>query len=159
MITVDINTAQAVSEIRARTSQILQAVRLKMNGLMIALQAHIVGDKLSGQVLKHRSGKLANSIRVNTAEIAGETVTASVQGAGGPAFYGRLHEFGTSNSYRIVPVNKKALSFLLDGKQVIVRSVIHPPIKERSFMRTSFAEMQGRIVEGVRQAFLGSVNG
>jgi hypothetical protein len=159
MITVEINTTQAVASIQARSPLILEAIARKMNGLNIALQAHIVGNKLSGQVLKHRSGKLANSIRVNQAQIDGETITSSVQGAGGPAFYGRLHEYGTDRSYRIVPVNKKALAFILDGKKVVVKSVLHPPIKERSFMRTSFAEMQDRIIEGIRQTFSETVNG
>lgn len=159
MITVEINTAQVVSEIQRRKPTILEAVRLKMDGLNIALQSHIVADKLSGQVLHHRSGKLANSVRVNPAKIDGDTISGSVEAAGGPAGYGKLHEYGTDKPYRIVPINKKALAFLLDGKQVIVKSVLHPPIKERSFARSSFAEMQDSIVTGIQAAFTEAAGG
>lgn len=160
MLTVDlVGRTETMAIIRARGSRIIQAIIRKMNSSMIALQAYIVTSKLSGQVLKHRSGKLANSIRVNQAEAEGATITASVQGAGGPAWYGKLHEYGTDSPFTIRAINKKALHFVLGGKDVFVKSVLHPPIKERSFMRTSFAERQTNIVESVREGFTEALNG
>jgi len=39
----------------------------------------------------------------------------------------------------------KALAFLLNGKLVIVKSVLHPPLRERPFMRQSLADMSAQI--------------
>jgi hypothetical protein len=145
---------QVLESLRLKFPRILEALRVKMDALNIALQAKIVGQKLSGQVLQHRTGKLGNSIRVIPAKIQGQSsIIGSVEGAGGPAFYGRFHEFGTSRSYTIVPVNKKALAFALGGgKELIVKSVLHPPIKERSFLRSSQKEMQAQIISGLQDA-------
>lgn len=148
------NSDQAVlAHLEAKLPKILQALTDKLTVDMAKLQAHVVGDKLSGQVLQHRTGKLAASIIAGEAELAGDKITGSVSGAGGPAFYGRFHEYGTTNAYTIVPTNKKALAFMLGGKQVIVRSVLHPPIQERSFMRSSLADLRDQIVADLQAAF------
>jgi hypothetical protein len=129
-----------------RLPQIAEAIRRRLDIVHAKLQQRIQRDKLQGQVLHQRTGKLINSIRMIPAEISGNRVTGMVEGAGGPAWYGAVHEFGTTRAFDIVPVNKKALSFLLDGKRVIVKRVHHPPFKERSFMRTALAEMEPQIV-------------
>ena len=134
-----------VAFIEGRGPKIVQALARKMESLMLRLQQHIVADKLSGQVLNQRTGKLIGSIRVLPVVTETASITGAVEGAGGPAFYGKFHEYGTTDSYRIVPVKKLALAFMLGGKQVIVRSVLHPPIKERSFMRSSLADMTEQI--------------
>jgi hypothetical protein len=145
MITGSFNGTDQVAAdtIRARGDRFIPALVRKVNSLALRLQQKII-VKLSGQVLNIRSGKGAGSVRVTLAT-PGDTVTADVQAGGGPAWYLKLHEFGTDAPYTILPINKQALAFMLGGKMVIVRKVIHPPIKERSFMRTSIAEMAGQI--------------
>jgi HK97 gp10 family phage protein len=134
-------------------SQLFGALERKINLLNTRLQQRIQTQKLSGQVLQQRSGKLKRSIEVIPATIdeASGVVSGSVEGAGGPAFYGRFHEFGTSKSYVIVPVNKQALSFLMGNRRVTVKSVLHPPIKERSFMRSAQAEMKEEFIAGMQE--------
>jgi hypothetical protein len=132
--------------LQRKRQQIFRALELKINSLMLRLQAKIQGEKLSGQVLKQRTGTLKRSIEVIPVEQKGDALAGGVRGGGGPAFYGRFHEYGTSNSYTIVPVNKKALAFIMGGKQVIVKKVVHPPFPERSFMRSSLEEMNDEIV-------------
>src|SRR5208337_3937723 len=85
-----------VAYIRSRMPELREALRIKMSGLMLLLQAHIVGDKLSGQVLHHRTGKLIDSIRLDPPEAAASEneVEGRVLGGGGPAWYGRVHEYG-----------------------------------------------------------------
>lgn len=131
---------------------IIEALRTKLDALDFALQSRIVSDKLSGQVLQHRSGKLAASIRAIPTVREGTELVGSVEGGGGPAFYAKFHEYGTTRQYEIVPTNKKALAFMVGGKQVFVKRVMHPPIQERSFMRTTLNEMQTEIVNGLQQA-------
>lgn len=103
------------AELRRKMPGILEAVRMKMNMLDLQLQQKIQGEKLQGQVLQHRTGKLAASIRVEEATVTGDIVEGAVEGAGGVAFYGRVQNYGGDRAYDIVPVNKKALAFFGGG--------------------------------------------
>lgn len=170
MITVEIGgTDQAIAAIRARGPRIIQAVVRRMSSALIGLQQYIVAAKLSGQVLHHRSGKLANSIRFNGISYTDDVVTGEVQGAGGPAFYGRVHEFGGVFNVR---EHIRRVAFNAAGETVKVRSrkvfgVEEGTVRahtatypERSFMRTSFAEKQENLIEAIRRGLQeGSGNG
>jgi len=131
--------------------RILEGVREQVDIEDIRLQSYIVTQKLSGQVLHHRSGTLIDSIRVIRAQIQGNTVTGGVEGAGGNAFYGRFFEEGGKGPYTIVPVNAKALAFLgRDGIMVFCKRVQHPPIPKLPFMQPSLDENRNGITERVR---------
>jgi hypothetical protein len=142
--------------LRSRMPTVQAAIARALYGQMLNLQRHIVGDKLSGQVLHHRTGKLIDSIRLDPPQpvVEPDQITAGVVGGGSLAPYGIIHEYGTDSSYEIVPTVKKALAFMVDGQQVIVRRVTHPPFPERSFMRSSFDDLRQTIIDGVQ----GSVN-
>jgi len=150
---------QLVAFVRSRMSVLREALRIKMNGLMLMLQAHIVGQKLSGQMLHHRTGKLIDSVRLNPAEATAteNEVAGGVSAGGGPAWYAKLLQDGT-RAHEIVPVNKKALAFLLDGKQVIVRRVMHPGTKPFPFMTESAEETREQILAGLQSAANGALS-
>jgi hypothetical protein len=104
------------------------AVKNSLNGMKedvdketIRLQRYIVREKLQGQVLRHVSGTLSDSIRAIPAVVSGYIVTGTVEGAGGLAFYGRSFEEGGSRSYEILPRQKKALAFF-GGEGPVPRS-------------------------------------
>ena len=62
--------------------------------------------------------------------------------------YAAIHEFGgTIPPHQIVPDKARALAFLVGGKQVFAARVNLPAITmpERSYMRSSLAEMAGEI--------------
>jgi hypothetical protein len=141
------------SSLRSKGPQVIQAVLRKMNVLMLELQAKIVGEKLQGQVLAHRTGKLAGSIRVVPAVVQGTSVVGEVQGGGGPAFYGRVHEYGgtfdiPAHERKIGAVQGKMKARLNTG-MVRAHTAVFP---ERSFMRTSLEEMREQIFTGLTQA-------
>lgn len=173
--------ARLAAALRRRGVRVIEAIVRKTNGLLIRLQSHIVAEKLSGQVLKHRSGKLAASVRVQMAAAQGTSIVGAVLAAGGPAWYGKIHEFGGTRAYLILPRNKKALAFFGSGAtatarmrkeiltkmhrgkasaqrafaasgDVVVRSVQHPPLPMRSFMRMSLAEMRETMFVEIRAA-------
>lgn len=129
---------------------IVHALATKLQALNFQLQAKIQGEKLQGQVLNQRTGKLAASVRALPVEEEAGQIRGSVQAGGGPAFYGRIQEKGGTSEYDIAPVNKQALAFMLTGKQVFAKLVHHPPLKARPFMSTSLDEMSGEIVEGLQ---------
>jgi hypothetical protein len=96
---------------RGAPNAIIKSLATEMTRQMTMLQAYIVSEKLQGQVLRHLSGTLANSIRVIPTQVDGTTVIGGVRGAGGPAFYGVYFEKGGTRWYDIYPKNKKALAF------------------------------------------------
>ncbi len=145
--------------------RLLEAIRVELDAQDIALQGHIVGDKLQGQVLHHRSGKLGASIRVVSAVIEGNMVSGGVEGAGGPAWYGRVHEYG--GTYSIAATTRrqgrgasgKVLRLLTRGGAVrsSIRSISTKPVKahertfpERSFMRSSLEDFRQQIIDAVQ---------
>lgn len=138
--------------LRGLVPRITEAIRKRLDEIDAKLQRKIQTEKLQGQVLHHRTGKLINSIRMIPAKVAGSKVAGYVEGGGGPAWYGKIHEYGTDRAYEIVPVNKKALAFMLNGKQVFAKKVLHPSFAEKSFMRSSLDEMREQIHTELQEA-------
>ena len=129
-----------------------EAAEKRMSSLVIALSNKIKFEKLSGQVLKNRTGTLRRSItpqpvQSNGAVLTGE-VTTNLE-------YAAIHEFGgKTKPHDIFPKKGRALAFMMGGKQIIVKSVKHPGsvIPERSFMRTALKEMEPKIKEAFESA-------
>jgi hypothetical protein len=123
---------RVLTALRRKSGEMVLALKRKTDELSLRLVAKIVGEKLHGQILQQRSGLLAGSVRPILAEISGNVVSGGVTAAGGPAFYGKVHEEGGTREYEIVPVNKKSLRFFLDNKERFFKRVLHPPLKQRS---------------------------
>jgi hypothetical protein len=102
-------------------------------------------------VLNHLSGKLAGSVHADPTVYDGEFLRAYVYAAGGPAWYGKVHEYGGQSAYVILPVTKKALRFLVGGKEVFAKSVLHPPLPQRAFMSPSLEENQDEMVQSLQE--------
>jgi phage gpG-like protein len=128
------------------------ALSAKANVLAAALQAKIQ-QKLSGEVLQQKSGALARSI---TATIGDASSDIAVTIASSPDIkYAAIHEYGgTIPPHEIVPDKARALAFLIGGKQTFAARVNLPAIAmpERSYMRSSLAEMADEIAQGLSEA-------
>lgn len=154
MISASFNNtdARVVAALREKAPRVEESLVRKMDSVTLRLQAHIVEDKLQGQVLQHRSGKLAGSIRQIPPTFDGQTVTGEVQGGGGPAFYGRAHEYGAHIPERL-PVNARVLHWTgPSGESVFAMHAAAFDLPERSFMRSSLEDMGGSIVEELQAA-------
>lgn len=119
-----------------------------------------VKQKLSGEVLKVRTGRLRRSIHLEMERSANSF--AAVVGTN--VSYARLHELGHSVPGHVVEVRKaRALRFLEPSGAVFARKVYVPPytLKKRSFLQSSLVEMTPEILQRlsavagaeVRQAF------
>jgi HK97 gp10 family phage protein len=131
--------------------EIQGACRLSMGRLVLALTRKIKEEKLSGQVLKNRTGTLRRSI---TPSVSG-TDTVAVGTVGTNIEYARIHEFGgRTAAHEILPKRGKALAFNWKGKDVVFAKVNHPgsQMPERSFMRTALNEMKPEILEEFHNA-------
>jgi phage gpG-like protein len=142
----------ASAALAAMPERIRDALADKANSLAAKLQAKIQ-QKLSGGVLNQKSGALARSI---SATIDDSPTDVSVTLATSADIkYAAIHEYGGMiPPHQIVPDKAKALAFLVGGKQAFAARVNLPAIAmpERSYMRSSLAEMAGEIGDELSEA-------
>jgi hypothetical protein len=135
-----------VETLQAKGPALIVALTVKLNALMIRLQSYIVTSKLSGQLLRRQSGKLAGSIRAIPAQLEGTQIIGAIEGGGGPAFYGKFYEYtsaggtGGTQAFPVFAVKARALAFLVDGKTVFAKRVMHSAIGPRPFMTEALDE-------------------
>jgi phage gpG-like protein len=137
--------------------RVRQALASKANVLAVTLEAKIQ-QKLSGGVLNSRSGALASSIIATVDESSADILVRI--GTSGDVKYAAIQEFGgTIPPHEIVPDKAKALAFAVGGKQVFAARVNLPAVTmpERSYLRSSLAEMAGEIVGGLSDAVVEAI--
>lgn len=148
-------TVQLVDRATVRLKAIPENVRAKLRAVIVRdgkELASLVRGKLSGSVLKVRSGKLLNSIRTEMVENA-NTIYGRVYSKGVP--YAAIHEYGgQTKPHDIYPKNVKALHFMVGGASVFAGMVHHPgsKIPERSYLRSSLAEMKSALIADITKA-------
>lgn len=113
--------ARMLEKLAAKETQIIAALVRGMD-ILAAKMLQRVQANLSGLVLKARSGTLRDSAEIDPATVEGDGITSGVHAAGGPAFYGWVHEKGGTRWYDIYPVNKKALAWLPTGASATLSS-------------------------------------
>ena len=154
MFTVTLDGADALAERFENLPIAVQAaVRLKAADLAERLRVHVVDDKLSGQVLRSKSGALAASIAAEIT-IDGDAVHASVFSAG-DVKYARIQEYGgRTAAHEIVPLKAHVLAFIAGGGTVFATRVQHPgsTIPARSYLRSSLADMAPTIISELKAA-------
>lgn len=148
-VTVEvIGDAALVARLDAMPGRVHDGLAPAVTRLGFELQRKVQSEKLTGQVLKVRTGRLRSSINTEI-EDSGSEVAASV---GTNVSYGKIHEYGVGRSWLVEARNAKALRFTVGGRTVFARRVVHPPLPERSFLRSALAEMAPAIEEGLREA-------
>jgi hypothetical protein len=133
-----------ILRLRALPGRVMEVLRVKLDALTHATAADVVTEKLSGQVLHKRTGILQASVHATPTVIEGSTIRGGIEAAGGPAAYGKAHEFGTGGmGWEIRSVKAKALAWAgADGKMAFARKVMHPALPPRPFMKPTAAELQ-----------------
>ena len=147
----------ASAALAAAPERMREALSVKVGALASALQAR-VQQKLSGTVLNARSGALVSSI-ISAIEASSTSIAARIS-TSGDIKYAAIHEFGgTIPPHEIVPDKAKALAFLIGGKQAFATRVNLPAIAipERSYLRSSLAEMADEIWEGLSEAVVNAM--
>ncbi len=150
---VGMTSARVAAAARAVRPAMLQAMRDTMGDVW-----RRATKKVSGDVLKVRSGHLRRSLGPPRAE---ETAAGVAGTLGARAVYARIHEEGGTIPPHIVrPRFAKALRFLgRDGRVVFARSVRIPAIRirPRPFLRPSFDEAvptaRTRFLRAIQMAF------
>jgi hypothetical protein len=149
MLTVTLVGADAlIDHFESLPAAVQATVRAKAANLAERLRAHVVDDKLSGQVLRSKTGALAASIGAEVTH-DGDRIIARVFSSG-DVKYARIQEYGgRTPAHDIVPNKARVLAFIAGGRTVFSTIVHHPgsTIPERSYLRSSLADMAGVITE------------
>jgi phage gpG-like protein len=171
MITV---YTEGVGEVVARLDRfgpsLREQLRAEISQLSIKLQTKVKNEKLAGQVLKVRTGRLRRSIQ-QAVESEGERVAGVVSTN---VVYARVHEYGIDETVTVKAhmrrsrAQMKLAKFKKNGLEtagskarfagagdVSVREhSMHMKLPARSFLRTSLEEMSksGEIRAGIENA-------
>lgn len=149
--TVDTSGVEALLE--SKTGAVVAALEARVQAIDEMLQAKITGEKLSGQLLQQRTGKLIGSVRTLPVTNDGATIEGGVQAGGGPAYYARFQNYGTAGPYEILPKDPKGvLAFIIDGKQAFAKRVMHPGLRARNFMESTLDENAATIRASLQNA-------
>ena len=160
-----------IAKISSSNGEVAGALRRAVAVLAVDLQAHIVRDKLSGQVLKRVSGDLSRSVSIKY-EDGGMT---AVVGANTP--YAARHEYGftgtesvrshvrrareqmksarrNSLGHETRPSKAKGVGSGTTVVRAFSRQIKYP---ERSYMRTGLADMRDQISAALNAAVVGAL--
>jgi hypothetical protein len=147
-----VNSAETIEAFRSKGGRIVGVLTSKINLLMGQLSTFVQTQKLSGQVLAVRSGKLRASVAALPTRVSGTAVIGEVQQDPTIAFYGRANEFGVQHPWQIVASKQRFLKFISDGKVNFRRSVTHPPLPPRPFFGPSETENAAHIYEELKKS-------
>lgn len=141
---VDITALQSLADkLREDGTNVGGALEQGMNVAMAKLAAYIQQNKLSGQVLHQRSGKLSQSVGHPTVTRESDT---RVVGAIGGVFYGKIHEFGATITINSA-VNMEGIGWrYLKTVKIPARPWLNPSIEEQKDM------IAQEVVGAVREA-------
>jgi hypothetical protein len=155
MITGTVTGAEAVIAKFDHMPQKLHAkLKFAITRLTLKLQKNVKADKLSGQVLKVRTGTLRRSIDQHVVD-TGSAITGRVSTN---VKYGKAHEYGFTGTQDVrahLRTIKQAFGRSINPVSVTVRehsrSVKMP---ERSFLRSALRDMNesGQIMEALNKA-------
>jgi phage gpG-like protein len=123
-----------------------QALAVKADALAQALADSVRNDKLSGQVLSARSGRLRDSIAADVAS-DGDGIVADVGSFG--VKYAAIQEYGGRTvAHQILPDKAKALAFAAGGAVRFARRVQHPgsTIPAHAYLQSTLDEQSDAIV-------------
>lgn len=151
-------TVVGLNELVARFDGMPSAVREEMDRtiqkLAKNLQAHIVRDKLHGQVLHQRSGRLARSIQQESPIHEGLATYGRVFSSG-DVKYAKVHEYGGTFEMKGRAITRAShLAKRKDGSMAMTGTPYKATFPERSFMRTGLADFAPEIVTELKAAVI-----
>jgi len=145
-VTVDSSVLNV--RIRSFDERVKERLLKVMRKLSIELTTYVQTQKLSGQVLRNRTGQLRASIHP-----VGPTVTpiGITAGAGTNLSYAAFHEYGFTGTEQV----RAHLRALKSGKMAQVREharVVHYPA--HSYLRSALKDMAATIEARIREAVI-----
>lgn len=134
--------------LQEKQSQIIDALTVKTSAILFQLQVKIQA-KLSGEVLKVKTGALRSSVSVSGPVVEGGIIRGSVGIPEGPTHgYAMIHTLGTGGrAYEVMSVKAKVLAWAsTEGKMAFARRVMHPAIPAKPFVHPALEESREEII-------------
>ncbi len=153
MITVAVNgDKELITKLDKVPAELNKSLTKAITILTLELKNYIIRNKLSGQVLNHRTGNLWRSIQAAPVINTGDFIEGKVFSSG-DVKYAAIHEYGGTIKH------PGGTPYYLDkkngGKAVFVSKIDNPNLPvtkahdinmpQRSFMRSSLRDFQGKI--------------
>lgn len=136
---------ETAKKLRGEAKQVREAVRKTMGRLVLELMVKVKRDKLSGQALNVRTGRLRRSI-TQRIEVHGTTIEGVV---GTNVEYGKFHEYGLGLKVKDeLKKQREGFKAGLTANKPLSADNLPPG----SFLRSALKEMKPRIREEFRQA-------
>lgn len=151
-IAFTVDASGAITDLNTIKTNSNANVQSTIQRLVIELTNKVKANKLSGSVLKVRTGRLRNSVHYKTEKFGNlvvGTVDTNVKYAG-------VHEYGFNGSVA-VKAHMRTIKEAF-GKPITSRSITigafsrRMNMPERSFMRTALAEMKDKVYSDIEQA-------
>ena len=143
------------AQLGVTSAKIFAALKVQLQISFGELREYIVGTKLEGQVLHHRTGNLINSTQPYFRQ-TGMILEAGVA-VGPEAPYGKWQEYGAHIPERF-SVRKLAMHWIgADGKDVFAKRARAFDLPPRSFMVSSFREQREKIIADLGAAMVAAV--
>jgi hypothetical protein len=150
MLTANVDATALKARLNGTAGVVMPAIRARLNIEVGELTEYIKFQKLTGQVLKTRTGNLRNSVFYKM-EDQGTQIVGTVDVSMPAARYGKAHEFGAHIPER-VPVNAKALHWRVGGKDVFAMRAAAFDLPKRPFMSTGLADRHAGITAGIQES-------
>lgn len=135
----------AVARFKDMPPKLRTELKVGITRAALAVQRDSVANKLSGQVLNVRTGRLRRSITTRV-EDDGDQVTGIV---GTNAEYAAAHEYGFEG---VVTVREHLRRTVLGNEATVRAHDRHMNIPEKSFLRSALNDMQPQIRSEFQQA-------
>lgn len=148
-------TANVLAGMDRLTDRIKEELGTEMENVVAMLAQYVVTNKLSGQVLMQRTGRLAGSVG-GRSEQPGDGTLVGVVSADTP--YARIQELGGQTKPHVISaVNAKSLHFFdRAGVERFDRRVQHPgsSMQAHYFLRSSLYDLHDQIISDLTDAVL-----
>jgi hypothetical protein len=135
----DLHT-RIVLKLNALTKRLPASVAAMLQGYLYKLAGQIQSEKMSGQLVNVKTGLLRGSVHANPVTVTPEKIVGEIIGGEPPALYGKWIEAGASPHEIVAGTNKRALSFILDGRARQFARVSHTGVQARWFFREAARE-------------------
>jgi hypothetical protein len=153
-----LGSAELVRKYEDMSPKLVSALNRSIGRLTLTLMRNVKQDKLSGQVLNVRSGRLRRSINQRMEGVGTQTVSGYV---GTNVVYGRRFEYGFSGNVTVkahMRTITQAFGRSISPVQVSVGAYnMKANTPERSFLRSALSDMDTQIQQDINQEIAGAI--
>jgi phage gpG-like protein len=148
---VVVGDKEIIAKLSALPEGLRKTITDQVTKLGFKLQRHVQADKLSGQVLKVRTGILRSSINLKVDQGTSEVIAT----VGTKVSYARVHEFGFKGAVSVrahLRQVKQVFGRPVSATQNVKAHSRNVNLPERSFLRSALKDMEVEIKTSLERA-------